>query len=263
MLGVDTSQVPRLRPSLLPLAGQCRLRFTKELAGEAGGLRFSRANLDRRFLLNNLLGDAIYRAHAADARGEAPLADLHHAPVPEGLLAEERWLFTRALDHYVELAADRTGTVIRFDDDTFPQFRWEAHSSARFALSFRIDLALRLPDGGIEVRKLARGAPFGALADDPTARFTALSLLRAGEHLVRYAHFDLLHGDVAAHDWAWSDAAVLARGVADPVLEALDDPRPAAVPDWWCHECPYLRVCPAVSQQPAEALVLLATGEVG
>lgn len=253
---------PRLRPGLLAVAGQCRLRFQRELGGR-GGLRFSEANKRRRFLLGNLIDDAVVRAHLAAQHDGLPLSDLLDTPVPEGLLAEERWLFQRALDNYVELAGDRPGEPIPFEDATFPRYRNEEHSSGRFALSVRLNPCFRLPGGGIEVRRLAFGAPYDELRTDQSARAAALVLVRAGEPSVRFAHCDLLRGRVEETEFSKADVIAIAREISELALDALDDPQPAATPDWWCHECPYLRTCPAVSREEPDNVVFLATGEVG
>ena len=253
---------PRLRPGLLSVAGQCRLRFQRELGGR-GGLRFSEANKRRRFLLGNLVDDAIVRAHQAAEHDGLALGELLHEPVPEGLLAEERWLFQRALDNYVELAGERPGQAIAFDDATFPRYRAEPHSSGRFALSVRLNPCFRLPDGAIEVRRLAFGAPFDELREDAAARAAALVLVRAGESSVRFAHCDLLRGAVTETVFTKADVVGIAREISDTVIDALDDPEPAATPDWWCHECPFLRTCPAVSKEEPGNVIFLATGEVG
>lgn len=252
---------PRLRPGLVAIAGQCRLRFQREMGGR-GGLRFSEANKRRRFLLGNLIDDAVVRAHLAAEHEGVPLAELLHVPVPEGLLAEERWLFQRALDNYVELAGDRPGRAITFDDATFPRYRAEPHSTARFALSVRLHPCFRLPDGELELRRLSFGAPFEDLRADAAARAAALVLVRAGEDSVRFAHCDLLRGHVEETVFSKADAVGIAREISELVLDALDDPQPAATPDWWCHECPVLRTCPAVSREQADNVVFLATGEV-
>lgn len=252
---------PRLRPGLVAVAGQCRLRFQREMGGR-GGLRFSEANKRRRFLLSNLIDDAVLRAHAAAEREGVPLSGLLDQPVPEGLLAEERWLFQRALDNYVELAGDRPGTAVPFDDATFPRYRTEPHSTGRFALSVRLHPCFRLPDGQLEVRRLAFGAPYEDLRTDASARAAALVLVRAGEASVRMAHCDLLRGHVEETVFTKADVIGIAREISDLVLDALDDPQPAATPDWWCHECPHLRTCPAVSREEPGNVIFLATGEV-
>lgn len=253
---------PRLRPSLLSMAAQCRLRFQRELGGR-GGLRFSGANKRRRFLLGNLIDDAVVEAHRAAAEHGAALSSVLEAPVPEGLLAEERWLFQRALDNYLELAGDRPGQPILFDDTAFPRYRAEEHSSGRFALSVRLDPCFRLDDGVLEMRRLAFGAPFAALREDVAARVAALVLVR-NQRLseVRIAHFDLLRARVEEVSFQRADVVAIAREISDLVIDALDDPQPTATPDWWCHECPHLRTCPAVSTEQPGNVVFLATGEV-
>lgn len=246
---------PRVKPSLLSVAAQCRLRFVREVAGGVGMVRFSRANTDRAFLVSNLVAQAVERAHLAPDDG---MDQLLHTEPPEGLLAEERWLFRRGLDHYVELAGDRPG-VLRTPDERYPLVE---HSSGRFALSLRLDLTFDVEDGGVELRRLAFGAPRKDAGDDPRVHAQAIHLAREGASFVRVAHLDLLHGVLRESLLDRPRIGRAAREIGDLVLDVLDDPAPQASAGWWCHECPVVRSCPVVSQQPPAELILMATGEV-
>ena len=244
----------RVRPSLLPMAAQCRLRFQREVRGGVGMVRFSRANADRAFLVRNLLVDAIEQAHAAGPEGMDLL--LHTEP-PEGLLAEERWLFRRGLDHYVELVGERGGAVLQ-PDERYPVL---PHSSGRFVLSLRLELCFTVEDGGAELRRIGFGPPREDPGQDPRVLAVAVLLAHRGHAFVRVAHLDLLHGRMKESLLDRPRIAEAARDIGEIVLTALDDPRPEPAPGWWCHECPALRSCPAVSQQAPSELVLMATGE--
>jgi len=248
------SERPRVRPSLLAVAAQCRLRFVREVGGGVGMVRFSRANADRAFLVGNLVEQAIEQAHLGGG-----LDGLLHTEPPEGLLAEERWLFRRGLDHYVELAGERPG-VPRTPDERFPLIE---HSSGRFALSLRLDLTFDIEDGGVELRRLGFGAPRTDVGEDPRVHAQAVHLARDGAAFVQVAHLDLLHGVLREALLDRDRIRRAAHDIGERVLDVLDDPAPQASPGWWCHQCPVLRSCPVVSQQPPAELILMATGEVG
>lgn len=254
------SEPPRIAPSLLRLAGQCRLRFRHHVDGRTRPLTFSDDNRQRRFLLSNAVSQVLYQAHAADSRGLAPLAELLHASPPEGLLAEERWIFGRALDNYLDVAADRPGGLIQFRDPEFPQFPVRPHRDGHFALRVRLDLAFKRDDDVLEVRQIAFGPPRGPLEQDSTVRAVALAL--AGYERVAYVHLNLLHGDVRELEIDHAFRVQAAAELVPPLLEALSDPDPRPTPGVWCQHCPFLRHCPTVAQESGDALVLLATGEV-
>lgn len=257
-----------MAPTLPTLsAGQLdgALRCPRRLASLLGKDRPRAGSSDARFRVGNAVSNAIITAHTIleDRRNPQPpgtsIDDLLVRNPPQSLSVEEQYVYVQMIDQYAEVFADDEATL----DPRSSTTQYRNSSAGQFALSAKIDLLFRRPNGALELRRVSPRRTATHVQGQSTVADAHVAAILIGPGMARAHNDTVLHIarlsalPVASVDFSFvtlGDLQRLRTEILAAVLSSQSEPD-QTTEGWWCTSCPAAIGCPAIPQRAFEDVI--------